>query len=169
MSAPFPAAKRNRQRIFHMRPTKAGTIQSAVAATYRAAGGVEEAAELLGIALSTASYGTEVNDHRPGGLGVNYLDRLGRIDPAYARAIAEHFAALAGGAFTAHDQAPAQSVSQHVSAIVKEHSEAVIALNSGACPHQTRRELIEARDACSDAIRDLDHRAGILPVTRTVS
>lgn len=142
-----------------MRATKAGTVQSAVAETYRAVGGVEEAAELLGIAMSTASYGTEVNEYRPGGLGVNYLDRLGRIKPEFARAMAEHFAVLAGGVFTAHNLASARTVSEHVSALVKEHSEAVVALNSGACPHQTRRELIEARDACSSAIRDIDRRA----------
>lgn len=82
-----------------MRGTRSGSIQHAVARAYRAAGGVEAVAELLGLANSTVSYGTEINEHRPGGIGVNYLDRIGRAHPQGAEAIAQHFCGLAGGVF----------------------------------------------------------------------
>lgn len=82
-----------------MRHTRSGSVQDAVAKSYRAAGGVEAVADLLGLANSTVSYGTEVNEHRPGGLGVNYLSRLGRHNPDCAVPVAQFFAALAGGAF----------------------------------------------------------------------
>lgn len=81
------------------RATTPGTIQEAVQASYDAYGDQKTIAGDLGIAGSSVSYGTEVQDIRPGGLGVNYLDRLGRIKPAAAEPIAQYFAALAGGVF----------------------------------------------------------------------
>jgi hypothetical protein len=82
-----------------MRRTRTGSIQAAVGRAYRAAGGLEAVARDLSVALSTLSYGTEVREDRPGGLGVNYLDRLGRIEPEAAVPLAEHFARLAGGVY----------------------------------------------------------------------
>lgn len=81
------------------RTARPGSIQSAVRAAYVAVGGIENAAVDLGLAISTLSYGTELNDTRPGGLGVNYLDRLCRIEPAAGVPLAQHFAHLAGGVF----------------------------------------------------------------------
>lgn len=80
------------------RRTRPGTIQAAVSAAYKHVGGVENVAADLGLSVSTVSYGTELQEGR-GGLGVNYLDRLGRIDPGAAVPIAQHFALLAGGVF----------------------------------------------------------------------
>ena len=81
------------------RATRPGSIQSSVRAAYLAVGGLESASEDLGVSVTTLSYGTEVTDLRPGGLGVNYLDRLGRIEPLSAVPLAQHFAHLAGGVF----------------------------------------------------------------------
>lgn len=81
------------------RAVRPGSPQAAVRAAYRAVGGIERAANDLGVSLSTLSYGTEQRDDRPGGLGVNHLDRLGRIEAAAAVPVAQHFAQLAGGVF----------------------------------------------------------------------
>ncbi|MBU2868971.1 hypothetical protein [Pacificibacter marinus] len=82
-----------------MRYTRPGSIQNAVREAYGAVGGLENASIDLGIGVSTLSYGTERSEHRPGGIGVNYLDSLGRIEPRTAVPIANHFAMLAGGVF----------------------------------------------------------------------
>jgi hypothetical protein len=88
-----------------MRYTRPGSIQNAVREAYGAVGGLENASIDLGIGVSTLSYGTERSDHRPGGIGVNYLDSLGRIEPRAATPIAQHFATLAGGVFQPVDLA----------------------------------------------------------------
>lgn len=82
-----------------MRNSRPGSIQSAVREAISAVGGLENASTDLGVSVTTLSYGTEANEARPGGLGVNYLDRLGRMDADAAEPIASHFAALAGGVF----------------------------------------------------------------------
>ncbi|PWE48458.1 hypothetical protein DEM26_18085 [Thioclava sp. NG1] len=82
-----------------MRFCEAGSIQDAVQRAYEAAGGVKKVSDALGILPSTLSYGTEVREDRPGGLGVNYLDRLARMSPASAQHVARHFSAIAGGVF----------------------------------------------------------------------
>ena len=81
------------------RATRPGSVQSAIRVAYQAVGGLECASEDLGVSVTALSYGTEVSDQRPGGLGVNYLDRLGRIEPRAAIPLAQHFAHLAGGVF----------------------------------------------------------------------
>ncbi len=81
------------------RPVRPGSIQAAVRSAIRAVGGIEAASDDLGVSMATLSYGTETRDDRPGGLGVNYLDRLGRIETAAALPLARHFAHLAGGVF----------------------------------------------------------------------
>lgn len=82
-----------------MRKNRPDSIQSAIAAAYRANGGLENTASDLGVSISVLSYGTAVNEDRPGGLGANYLDRLGRMCAASAEPIARHFCTLAGGVF----------------------------------------------------------------------
>ncbi|MGI3163621.1 hypothetical protein [Pseudooceanicola sp. 200-1SW] len=82
-----------------MRKARPASIQSAVQTAIRAAGGLEAVANDIGVGVSTLSHGTEVSEQRPGGLGVNYLDRLSRIVPEAAVPIAAHFAALGGGTF----------------------------------------------------------------------
>lgn len=81
------------------RRTRPGSIQSVVQRVIAACGGIEAAALEANVSLSTLSYGTEVREDRPGGLGVNHLDRLARIEAAAARELAQHFSVLGGGVF----------------------------------------------------------------------
>lgn len=108
------------------RNNRPGSIQSAVYAAYRAVGGLEAASHDLGLSMASLSYGTEVNEQRPGGLGVNYLDRLGRIDAAAAMPIASHFALLAGAVVmpVAGGDADIWRVSQHFSDVLRDHASA---------------------------------------------
>ncbi|WP_353474806.1 hypothetical protein PVT71_14650 [Salipiger sp. H15] len=83
-----------------MRPQRYGTIQNVVRDAVDATGrSHQDVAGLLGIRGSTLSYGMEDNEDRPGGLGVNYLHRLGLDCPAAAAPVAQHFSALAGGVY----------------------------------------------------------------------
>ncbi|MCA0945873.1 hypothetical protein [Alloyangia pacifica] len=83
-----------------MRAQTYGTIQNAVCEAVEATGKRhKDVADFLGIRGSTLSYGMEDNEDRPGGLGVNYLHRLGMDCPAAAVPLAQHFAGLAGGVF----------------------------------------------------------------------
>ena len=111
------------------RRVRPGTIQAAVGAAYKGAGGLEAVAADLGVSLSVLSYGTELREDRPGGLGVNYLDRLGRIDSAAALPIAQHFATLAGGFFQPVDLGGAlagdiHALTREFSDVLQKHAEA---------------------------------------------
>ncbi|MGH1447413.1 MAG: hypothetical protein ACRBBO_15370 [Cognatishimia sp.] len=103
------------------RATRPGSIQATVQASFRAVGGLENASADMGVATSTLSYGLEVSEHRPGGVGVNYLDRLGRIDSKAAAPIARHFAQLAGGFF--QPLAVVGSTAMDMSLVMKEFSD----------------------------------------------
>lgn len=103
------------------RMTRPGSIQDAVRQVFGAVGGLENAAADLGVSLSVLSYGTENREDRPGGLGVNYLDRLGRIEPQAAEAVARHFATLAGGVFQPVD--PGGVLAGDVHALTREFSD----------------------------------------------
>lgn len=82
-----------------MRNVPAGTIQQAIQRVYDAVGGgIEGIARKLGTVNSTVSYGTEISEHRPGGLGANYLDRLCQDNAEAALVVAQHFAGYAGAA-----------------------------------------------------------------------
>lgn len=130
-----------------MRAVKAGSIQEAVQTSYVAAGGIAEVSAMVGVAPSSLSYGTEIREDRPGGIGVNYLDRLGRMDTAAARPIAEHFCALAGGFFQPFD-AEHEDLADHCQTLAKEGGEALAATiraaTSGTLPD------------CEEALRELD-------------
>lgn len=143
-----------------MRQARAGSIQSAVQDCYTEVGGIENVSDDLGLAKSTLSYGTEVSEKRPGGLGVNHLDKLARMHKPVAAILADHFARLAGGRFTAYDEpCPETTLSQHLACIVKECSEGelhLIGMMDGGCPHRARKELVEARDAIERAIAHID-------------
>lgn len=82
-----------------MRYSRPGSIQSALQEAYRAVGGVENVATDIGVSQATISYSTAVDEDRPGGLGINHIDRLCRMHAEAAMPLARHFAALAGGAF----------------------------------------------------------------------
>lgn len=145
-----------------MRSARPGSIQATVQKVYATNGGVENVATDLGLSLSTVSYGTEQNDNRPGGLGVNYLDQLARMNPKVAEVIADHFARLSGGSFAAPERpAPALAPLQHARRLIAEGAEgqaALMALAEGGCPHEARRELVDIRDAVDAAISDIDNR-----------
>lgn len=143
-----------------MRSTRPGSIQAAVQAAYTANGGVENVSEDLGLSLSTVSYGTASDEARPGGIGVNYLDRLGRMCPDAAAAIARHFARLAGGRFMPdRGRASGEDPLHHATRLIRESAEgttALMALSTGGSRADARRELVDIRNAVDAAILDLD-------------
>lgn len=143
------------------RRTRPGTIQSAVASAYRAVGGLENAAADLGVSLSVLSYGTETREDRPGGLGVNYLDRLGRIDAGAAVPLAQHFAALAGGVFQPVDLSGLRggdvaSLAAEFSDVVRAHAEAMGAESAAPGDYsraEAEAQLVEIDELVAAALR----------------
>ena len=112
-----------------MRNVKPGSIQAAVQAAIKAAGGLEAAGNDLGMSTANLSRASSNDEDRPGGLGVNHLHRLGRILPASAEPMAVHFAGLAGGVF---QPVPAcGSLTSDLSALMKEFAD-VVALHASA-------------------------------------
>jgi len=81
------------------RATRPGSVQDMFRRICNALGGVENAAADAGVSISTISYGMELNEARPGGIGLNHVDRLCRMHPEAAAVAAQHFAVLAGGVF----------------------------------------------------------------------
>lgn len=146
------------------RRTRPGSIQSALQEAYRAAGGVEAVAADLGLSLSSVSYGTEQREDRPGGLGLNHVDRLARMHPEVAAVLARHFAGLAGGMFAEIAVRGAQlSTLQHARALVREAAEgsaALMALVDGeAAPDEVRQELMDIEEAAFAARQALERGA----------
>lgn len=82
-----------------MRNNRPGSIQSVVHAAIEVGGGFDAVARDLAVSVSSVYRATGEDCDRPGGLGVNYLDRMGRIDRTTAEPVARHFSALAGGFF----------------------------------------------------------------------
>jgi len=82
-----------------MRNVRPGSIQSAIREAFTAAGGLESVSSDLAVSVTNLSRATSCDEDRPGGLGVNHLDRLGRIIPESAVPIARHFAHMAGGIY----------------------------------------------------------------------
>lgn len=82
-----------------MRNAPKGSIQDAVRQCITKVGGLEAASHDINLSPATLSRASGFDEDRPGGLGVNYLHQLGRIDPASVEPIACHFAELAGGVF----------------------------------------------------------------------
>lgn len=133
----------------------------------QASGGIEAAALEAGVSISTLSYGTEQREDRPGGLGVNYLDRLGRIDAAAALPMAQHFATLAGGVFHPVDlSGPSWS---DMAGISKEFAD-VVTLHAAAhsqgspdprdyTPEEAAKQIREIDELVTAALR---HRAGLV-------
>jgi hypothetical protein len=147
-----------------MRP---GSVQAAVRAVFRAVGGLENAAADTGAAISTLSVGTEVNEARPGGLGVNYLDRLGRIDPAAALPMAEHFAQLAGGVFVPVDlggvaAAEFAGVAKEFADVVNAHVAATSEASTDPARYTTAEVQDQARELLELAAVTMKMRAVLL-------
>ena len=132
------------------RYTRPGTIQAAVSSCYEAAGGVSKVARLLGLQNSTVSYGTEENEARPGGIGVNYLDRLAEWNGGCAVPIAQYFAALAGGVFQPVETHGVTNLFKHARETIIECGEAQAAMvraaeqaSAGNC-EQAEKEIDDA-------------------------
>lgn len=142
-----------------MRKTKPGSVQSAIQQSYTVSGGLEVVQAATGVSLSTLSYGTELREDRPGGIGINYIDRLARMDAKAAEPIARHFALLAGGHFQSSDEhAAGLSALQHASKVIRESGEgaaALMAFAEGGDAAQTIKELQDVADAALAAIRDI--------------
>lgn len=143
-----------------MRKARAGSIQEAIQRCYESVGGVANVADDVGLCIATLSHATEVNEKRPGGLGVNYLDRLSRMHSGVASIIAEHFARLAGGRYVS-DQISSEgmTVIDAICAISKESSEGELALlrmRDGGCANEARKELGDILVATERAIRMID-------------
>ncbi|MCW1934554.1 hypothetical protein [Pararhodobacter zhoushanensis] len=143
------------------RPSRPGTIQDAVRRAYVAVGGVENAAADMGLSLSSASYGTELREDRPGGLGVNYLDRLGRVDVAAALPVAQHFATLAGGVFQPIDWSGpiaggVHALTREFSDVLQVHAEAHSSTSGDPAdytPEEARRQIREIDELVGAALR----------------
>lgn len=132
------------------RMTRPGSIQSVLRAAYRLVGGVEAVAEDLSVRISTVSYGTELRDDRPGGLGLNYADQLARQHSGVAALLARHFAVLGGGSFVTGEAAShAVSRLEHAKRLVIEAAEGSVALmeiEAGGCLQAAIRELMDVEE-----------------------
>lgn len=103
-----------------MRQAKPGSMQAAIRATITKAGGLDAAAADMEVSTTTLSRATDIDEVRPGGLGVNYLHRLGRLSPRAIAPIAHHFAQLSGGYFVPIDFKASQGAD--ISAVMDEFS-----------------------------------------------
>lgn len=82
-----------------MRNNQIGSVLEATSKAVETYGGVKEVSNTLGISISNVSRSYSGEEDRPGGMGVRYLDTLGRIKPEAAEPMACHFARVAGGMF----------------------------------------------------------------------
>lgn len=141
--------------IFTMRATKAGTIQEVLQSAYTAGGGLNAVSGAIGVSPATLSQATVVNDERPGGLGLNYLDRLARMSPEAAAPVAHHFAALAGGRYQPVDVGGVDAFGELCALAAKEGGEAMDAMfrllvaRDGRSVEEALREVSEAAQALS--------------------
>lgn len=136
-----------------MRNTRPDSIQEAVRASIKAAGGLECASNDLGLSISSLSRASGTDDDRPGGLGVNYLHTLGRVVPEAAVPIAVHFARLGGGVFQPLPDRGPTLVS--INKLMHEFSDV---LDVHAHAHSERSENPEdfTRDEAIRAIKEVD-------------
>ncbi|MEW2911437.1 hypothetical protein [Leisingera sp. JC11] len=137
-----------------MRQVKPGSIQAAVQASIKAAGGLEAAGNDLGMSASNLSRASSNDEDRPGGLGVNHLHRLGRITPGAAEPIAAHFAGLADGVFQPVAQPGVTNLFQQASKTIIECGEAQAAMVRAA-EHACAGNCDAADREIDDAVRHL--------------
>ena len=152
--------------IFTMRATKAGSIQEVIQASYAAAGGLRAVSDAIGVSPATLSQATLVNEERPGGLGVNYLDRLCRMDAAAAAPVAQHYAALAEGRFVPLGAGGSDALAALCAVAAKEFGEAqgamfrLLTAPDGKPASDTLREVSEAAEALARVEGALRERLG---------
>lgn len=133
------------------RATRPGSVQDMFRRICNALGGVENAAADAGVSISTISYGMELNEARPGGIGLNHADRLCRMHPEAAEVAAQHFALLAGGTYlpaVAGGDAGADlaRVMHEFSEVVAKHA----AAHSEASPDPTGYTALEAAEQAAE-------------------
>ncbi|NDW30984.1 hypothetical protein [Salipiger sp. PrR007] len=145
-----------------MRAQTYGTIQNAVCEAVEATGKRhKDVADFLGIRGSTLSYGMEDNEDRPGGLGVNYLHRLGMECPAAAVPLAQHFAGLAGGVFQPVEVGGGvTSLFTHCGHVAKENGEALSSILHAAVNASPKSD--------QDAVREIDEAVAMLLAARGI-
>ena len=132
-----------------MRNSPYGSVQCAVAAAYKAAGGLEKVSEALGLGTSTLSEAAGDSEKRPHGLGINYLHILGQIKPGAAEPIARHFAALAGGVYQPVT-AESLCLQSAIARAAKEGGESV-GYSIGLGPDASRDQLAQAEKEAIEA------------------
>ncbi|TMV86439.1 hypothetical protein FGG78_19835 [Thioclava sp. BHET1] len=134
------------------RNNRPGSIQETIARVYKANGGLENCGRDTGVSVQTLSYATSADEARPGGLGVNYLDRLCRIEHRCAEPVAEHFARLANGHFlpSVDEGVPLHGdlskLMQAFAAVVQQHAEAHSDLSEDPAdytPAEARKQVAE--------------------------
>ena len=143
-----------------MRNHRPGSIQSAISSAFSAVHGLENVSVDLGVSVTTLSYGTAVDEARPGGLGVNYIDRLGRMHSEAAVPIAEHFAALAGGVFQPVDLkgvtgADVHRLTREFSDVLTKHAEAHSSASENPQDYtakEAQAQLVELEDLIEAAV-----------------
>lgn len=146
-----------------MRNVKHGTIQSAVRAAIKRAGGLECVSADLGMSVANLSRASGDDEDRPGGLGVNHLHRLGRIIPEAVEPIAEHFSHLAGGVFL-----PLVPTGQHSSDLSKVMSEFadVMRVHADAMSENSKKPFEYTRVEAEEALAEVDEAMSALAVFR---
>lgn len=143
------------------RRTRPGSIQAVLQDVYDEVGGIKNAATDIGVSQSTLSFGTELSDERPGGLGLNYADRLCRMHTEAAVPLAQHFATLADGFFqpftfdgtTADD---ITAVTREFSDVLAKHAEAhsnASSLPEDYTPQEAEHQIKEIDELMTAAAR----------------
>ncbi len=136
-----------------MRNNRPDSIQEAVRASIKAAGGLEAASNDLGLSVSSLSRASGSDEDRPGGLGVNYLHTLGRVVPAAAVPIAAHFSRLAGGVFQPlPDKGPLLA---NINTLMREFSD-VLDVHAHAHSERSDDPSDFTRDEAAKAIKEVD-------------
>lgn len=136
-----------------MRNVRPGSIQSAVQQSMRAAGGLECVSADIGVSTTNLSRATACEEDRPGGLGINHFDRLGRIVSDSAVPLAVHFAHLAGGIFQPLDLSG--PLGMDMSALTAEFAD-VLALHAEAMSERSENPADYTAAEARRGIKEID-------------
>lgn len=140
-----------------MRQLRPGSIHHVMQEVVSEGGGLEAVGAEIGVSPSTVSRAVGEPETRPGGLGVVYLDTLGRIVPNAAAPVAKHFASLAGGSFQPFPRGTNAPVEFHD--IAKEFSDVSVAYGKAHSQESldptrlTREEAIKLRQEVRELVQ----------------
>ncbi|GEM_PF-1937084 len=146
-----------------MRSVRPGSIQSAVQMAITAAGGLECVSNDIGVSTANLSRATACDEERPGGLGINHFDRLGRIIPASSVPLAQHFAHLAGGIFLPLNVEGVIGVDMSV--LMSEFSDVLLS-HSEAMSEASKKPHDYTPGEALDAIKEIDEMLAAGAVVR---